>query len=109
MTRCRFVCISGAVCSFATRRREDTGLTLFETVPGLARNVETHDVLAAIGPRPTFVVSGTQDKYARDADQVVAQVGGDFITHLRVDRGHAFDAERFDAIVQWLVTCATSA
>ncbi len=101
--RCRFACISGAVCSFGTRRREGTGITLFEAVPGLARDVETHDVLAAIGPRPTLVVSGTQDKYSRDADQVVARVGGDFVTELRVDRGHALDQERFDAIVEWLV------
>lgn len=101
--RCRFACISGAVCTFATRRREDTGFTLFETVPGLAREIDTHDLLAAIGPRPTFVVSGTEDKYSRDADDVVAKVGGDFITELRVTRGHALDQERFDAIVAWLV------
>ena len=43
------------------------------------------------------------DKYSRDADQVVARVGGDFITELRVDGGHALDKERFDAIVEWIV------
>lgn len=101
--RCRFVCISGAVCSFETRRREGTGITLFETVPGLARLIDTHDVLSAIGPRPTMVVSGTEDKYSRDADQVVAKVAGDFITELRVERGHALDQERFDAIIEWIV------
>lgn len=102
-TRCRFACVSGAVCSFETRRREGTGITLFETVPGLARQIDTHDVLSAIGPRPTMVVSGTEDKYSRDANQVVAKVGGDFITELRVDRGHALDQERFDAIIEWIV------
>lgn len=101
--RCRFACVSGAVCSFETRRRENTGITLFEAVPGLARQIDTHDVLSAIGPRPTLVVSGTQDKYSRDADQVVAKVAGAFITELRVDRGHALDQERFDAIVEWIV------
>lgn len=101
--RCRFACISGAVCSFETRRREGTGITLFETVPGLARQFDTHDVLSAIGPRPTMVVSGTQDKYSRDADQVVAKVTGNFITELRVNRGHALDQERFDAILEWVV------
>lgn len=101
--RCQFACISGAVCSFETRRRENTGITLFEAVPGLARLIETHDVLSAIGPRPTMVVSGTKDKYSRDADQVVAKVAGNFITELRVDREHALDQERFDAIVEWIV------
>ena len=107
-TRCRFACISGAVCSFGTRRREGTGVTLFEAVPGLARQIDTHNILSAIGPRPTMVVSGTQDKYSRDADQVVAKVAGDFITELRVDRGHALDQERFDAIVEWIVERVSS-
>lgn len=105
--RCRWACISGAVCSFETRRREGTGITLFEAVPGLAQWIDTHDLLSAIGPRPTMVVSGTKDKYSRDADQVVAKVAGDFITELRVDREHALDQERFDAIVAWLVARAS--
>ena len=106
--RCRFACISGAVCSLATRRREGTGITLFEAVPGLARQFDTHDVLSANGPRPTMVVSGTEDKYSRDADQVVSRVTGEFITEFRVDRGHALDQERFDVIVQWIVDRVSS-
>ena len=105
--RCRFACISGAVCSFETRRREGTGITLFETVPGLARQVDTHDVLSAIAPRPTMVVSGTDDKYSRDADQVVAKAAGEAITEFRVDRGHALDRERFDVIVEWIADRAS--
>ncbi|MDR7191549.1 hypothetical protein [Luteimonas terrae] len=72
-------------------------------MPGLAQLIDTHDVLSAIGPRPTLVVSGTEDKYSRDADQVVAKVAGDFITELRVERGHALDQEGFDAMVEWIV------
>ena len=104
--RCAFACISGAVCSFQTRLREGTGILLFETVPGLAQQLGHHDLLSAIGPRPALVVSGTQDKYSRDADAVVARVAGDFITALRVDRGHALDPERFDAVVDWIVAQA---
>lgn len=105
--RCRFACISGAVCSIETRRRAGTGFTLFEAVPGLARLLDTHDLLGAIGPRPVMVVSGTQDKYSRDADQVVAKVAGDFITALRVERGHALDQAGLDAIVDWVVDRAS--
>ena len=101
--RCAFACISGAVCSFETRLREGTGILLFETVPGLARQLGHHDLLAAIGPRPAMVVSGTQDKYSRDADEVVGKVAGNFITELRVERGHALEQERFDAMVEWIV------
>ena len=100
--RARFACVSGALCSFATRRREGTGILMFETVPNLTRDLDTPDILAAISPRPVFVVSGTEDKYSRDADQIVAKVGGDFITALRVERGHALDEERFAAIVEWI-------
>lgn len=106
--RCRFACISGAVCSFERRLREGTGITLFETVPDLARQIEAQDLLSAIGPRPTMVVSGSGDKYSRDADEVVAKVVGSFITELRVDRGHALDQERFDAIVHWIVDRVSS-
>ena len=102
-TRCQFACISGAVCSIETRRKAGTGFTLFEAVPGLARMLDTHDVLAAIGPRPVMVVSGTEDKYSRDADEVVAKVAGGYITQLRVHLGHALDQDRFDAIVEWVV------
>lgn len=100
--RCRFACVSGAVCSFETRRREGTGILLFEVVPGLALQLDTHDLLAAIGPRPMLIVSGGGDKYSRDADQVAAKVPGDFITEFRVNGGHALDQERFDAIVEWI-------
>jgi hypothetical protein len=51
-----------------------------------------------------MVVSGTQDEYSRDADQVVGT------RHRRlhhraqkVGREHALDQERFDAIVEWIV------
>jgi len=50
-----------------------------------------------------LIVSGTDDKYSRDADQVAAKVAGDFITKLRVNGGHALDQERFDSIVEWIV------
>ena len=65
--RCRFACISGAVCSFGTRRREETGITLFEAVPGLAQMIDTHDVLAAIGPRPARCTQSPAARSTRSA------------------------------------------
>ena len=66
--RCSFACVSGAVCSLETRRREGTGITMFEVVPGLARQLGTHDLLSSIRPRPMLIVSGTDDKYSRDVE-----------------------------------------
>lgn len=53
--------------------------------------------------RATLVVSGTEDKYSRDTGQLVAKVARDFITELRVERGHALENDRFDAIAEWIV------
>ena len=100
--RCAFACISGALCSFETRRREGTGINMFEVVPGLANQLEAHDLLAAIAPRLMLIVSATDDPYSRDADQVVARLPTAPITQVRVNGGHALDQERFDAIVAWV-------
>jgi hypothetical protein len=76
---------------------------VFEVVPGLATQLESHDLLAAISSRPTLVVSGTGDPYSRDADRVVAGVAASAIFELRVEGGHALDQGRFDGIVDWIV------
>ena len=73
------------------------------------------DVLAAIAPRPFFAVSATADKYSADADELVGlaltafdAVGArEALSHLRVEGGHALDARRFDAIVEWLAASAS--
>ncbi len=99
--RCRFACISGALCSLAARQAQGTGIGMFELVPGLASRMDAHDLLQAITPRPTFIVSATQDPYSADAVEVVARVQSDRIATLRVEGTHALDQPRFDAIVTW--------
>ena len=64
--------------------------------------VRAKHLLAAIAPRPTLVVSATDDPYARDADRVVARVPSTAITEVRVDGPHALDQTRFDAILDWV-------
>jgi len=100
--RCGFACVSGALCSLETRRREGTGVNMFEVVPGLAARADHADLLAAITPRPVLVVSATDDPYSKDADAVVAQAPGAAITEIRVEGGHALDPERFETIVEWI-------
>lgn len=101
--RVAWAVVSGAVSSFAERMERGTGINMFEVEPGLRGVLETADLVAAIGPRPLFVVSGTEDPYAVDADRVVegAQPNG-HVTSLRVPGGHALDAGRHDAIVEWV-------
>ncbi|GAB5536879.1 MAG: hypothetical protein Rubg2KO_31280 [Rubricoccaceae bacterium] len=104
--RCRFACISGALCSLEARMRRGTGINLFELVPGIASWLTYSDLLQAIAPRPTFVVSATQDRYAQDADEVVARAGVHTVTELRVQGDHALDPPRHNAIVDWLAAHA---
>ena len=106
-TRCRFACISGALCSFEARMRTGTGINLFELVPGIASWLTYPDLLRAIAPRPAFVVSATHDRYAQDADEIVASVGLASVTELRIEGEHALDPPRHDAIVDWLVAQAS--
>jgi dienelactone hydrolase len=106
--RCRFAGVSGAVCSFQGRLRRGTGLNMFELVPGIARSLEVHDLLRAIGPRPSLVVSATEDPYSVDADEVVERAASEHVTHLRAQGGHALDQARFDAILEWLTRQAAS-
>ena len=101
--RCRFACISGALASLAERRRRGIGINVFEVVPGLATLLEVDDLLRAITPRPTFIVSGTEDPYAADADAIVGRVASDAVRSLRVQGKHELDPERFQAIVDWVV------
>ncbi|GAB5519610.1 MAG: hypothetical protein RhofKO_18610 [Rhodothermales bacterium] len=100
--RVAFACSSGAVCSFEVRREAGTGINMFEVVPGLGNQIETHDLLTAIATRPMLVVSATEDPYAQDADHVLARVAHPSLEHLRVDGPHALDPARYDAIVTWV-------
>jgi hypothetical protein len=60
-------------------------------------------------PRRLLVVSAEDDKYSRDADQVVREAAGAYaaagaataLEHRRYEGGHALTRERFDHIVAW--------
>ena len=105
--RCRFACISGALCSLEARMRAGTGINLFELVPGLATLLSYSDLLRAIAPRPTFIVSASRDRYAQDADEIVAAAALASVTELRVEGEHELDPIRHEAIVDWLATHAS--
>ena len=100
--RCRFACLSGSVASIEARRGAGTGINMFEVVPELARHQETHDLLSAIAPRPTLMVSATDDPYATDADRVAARTHHPALAECRVRGGHALDPDRFDVILDWV-------
>ncbi len=113
--RVRFGCASGALGLYRKKMANGTGIEMAEVIPGFAAQFDMEHVLAAIAPRPFFAVSAMADKYSADADELVELALPAFeavgargaLSHLRVEGGHALDARRFDAIVQWLTAAAS--
>ncbi len=101
--RSAFVGVSGALASLRERQRRGTGINMFEVVPGLAEELDAHDLVRAISPRPLLVVSATEDPYSVDADRITDQASGDGVTAIRVEGPHALGRDRFDAIIEWLL------
>ena len=98
----------GCVVSFRHRIEHRTGFGMIELVPGIAKMIETVDLVRAIAPRPLLVVSASRDKYSADSGEIVAAARpswgsrSDALVHLAVEGEHALDEARFDAIVEWV-------
>jgi dienelactone hydrolase len=113
--RVGFGCASGAVASYRRKVSDGTGIEMAEVIPAFTTRFDVEHVLAAIAPRRFLVVSGTDDKYSADADEVVelarpafrARNAPDALSHIRVVGGHALEAQRSEAIVDWLVRVGT--
>lgn len=107
--RLRFGCASGALASYRRKMADGTGIEMAEVIPGFTTRFDLEHVLAAVAPRRFLIVSGTEDKYAADADQVVDLARPAFrstpqaLAHIQVDGGHALEAERFESIINWMV------
>lgn len=107
--RVRFACASGVLASYRRKIADGTGIELAEVIPGFSSRFDLEHVLAAIAPRRLLVVSGTEDKYAADADDLINLARPAFqsaprsLTHRRSVGGHALDHERFQSIVTWMV------
>ena len=84
---------------FILSRMIDTALILRKM---LSAQLESHDILRAISPRPTLVVSATDDRYSKDADEVVRRARAEAVIEFRVEGDHAMDDQRFRTIMDWL-------
>jgi dienelactone hydrolase len=110
--RIRFACASGALASYRRKMADGTGIEMAEVIPGFSTRFDLEHVLAAIAPRRFLIVSGTEDKYTADAEELIDLARPAFrsalqsLDHLRVEGGHALDPERFESIVNWMVEAA---
>lgn len=109
--RPKFACSSGAVCSYRDKIRSGTGIEMAEVLPGALNLFEIDDLLRLVAPRQILVVSATDDKYSRDADEIVLRARDvfsacgkpDSLQHFRYEGDHALTSERCEAIIAWLV------
>ncbi|HUP57316.1 MAG TPA: alpha/beta fold hydrolase [Bdellovibrionota bacterium] len=108
-SRVSFACASGAVCSYEDKFERSTGLEMALVIPGIHPRFDFPRILASISPREILVVSAEEDRYSRDADQVVRSAMEQFrkdgsekaLKHRRFPGAHALTRERFDHIVEW--------
>ena len=107
--RVRFGCASGALASYRRKMADGTGIEMAEVIPGFTTRFDLEHVVAAIAPRRFLVVSGTEDKHAADAGELVDLALSAFrsapgaLAYVRVGGGHALDAQRFDSIITWMI------
>ncbi len=109
--RIAFAVSSGAACSYRYKLRHGVGLELALVIPGFSACFDLDDLMRCVAPRNLFVVSSEGDPYAADADDLVTRAepafqlvgAADHLRHLRTTGPHALDAERFDAIVDWVI------
>lgn len=109
--RISFACSSGAACTYQHKFRHGTGLEMALVIPGFAERFDLPDLVRCIAPRELLLVSATEDKYSKDADQIVengkdvyqALEARSALCHKRYEGGHPLTEERFQFIVQWLV------
>ena len=109
--RISFACASGSTCSYKNRMENSVGIELASVVPKFCEKHEVSDLLACFAPRKMLIVSADDDKYSRDAEDVVseakkkcAQLGvEENISHIRYSGKHALTQERFDMIVNWVL------
>lgn len=114
--RLSFACASGSACSYRNRMAHGVGIELASVIPNFYKKYDIGDLLACGAPRKLLIVSAEEDKYSRDAAEMVAIAkrayaalnAEDNITHIRYPGGHPLTRERFDAIIKWLISAADS-
>jgi dienelactone hydrolase len=109
--RLGFACASGAACTYATKMRQGTGIEMAEVIPGFTQRYDVQDLVRCLAPRPTLLVSTTDDPYSHDAADIAQTARETFaalgaahrLTHKQYGGGHALTRERFEDIIAWCI------
>jgi dienelactone hydrolase len=111
--RIHFACSSGAACTYQYKMTHQLGIEMAEVIPGFATRYDISDLVTCFAPRRVLLVSATGDRLSQDAGNIVrtaqetcAAIGMvEQIEHQRYEGDHSLTQERFDDIVNWLVSC----
>lgn len=108
--RVKFVCASGAACSYKNKIQNETGIEMSLVIPGILKQFDIPDIVKSISSRNTLLVSATNDIYSKDAYNIANKVHEelkklneiDKLEHIQYDGNHALTAERFEFILDWI-------
>ncbi|WP_105619658.1 alpha/beta hydrolase family protein [Vallitalea okinawensis] len=111
-SRIKFGCSSGAAASFKNRIQNGTGIEMASTIPGFNQDYDIDDLVKCFAPRNLLLVSATNDKYSKDSENIYDKAikeyekmgATDALVHKRFEGEHRLDKERFEVIVDWIIS-----
>ena len=112
--RIAFSCASGSACTYENRMLNYVGIEMASVIPNFHSKYDIFDLVSCIAPRRLLIVSAEDDKYSRDATYIVEKASPAYaelnainhLYHKRYQGGHGLTKERFDFIIDWLISNA---
>lgn len=110
--RIAFSCASGSACTYENRMANYVGIEMASVIPNFHSKYDIYDLVSCIAPRRLLIVSAEDDKYSKDATEIVEKVSPAYadlhalnnLYHKRYHGGHGLTRERFDYIIEWLTS-----
>lgn len=108
--RITFSCASGSACTYKNRMSNGVGIEMASVIPGFVQKFDIDDLVTCIAPRHLFIVSSDDDKYSKDAPDIVENVSPIYmeynalsnLQHKRYQGGHALTEKKFHDIIEWI-------
>ncbi len=108
--RIKYVCASGAACSYRNKIENGTGLEMSLVIPGILNNMDLPDLIESLNTKDVLLVSAEDDIYSKDAKSIVHSLQKKYEENGRENNleliefqgGHQLTKERYDSIIEWI-------
>ena len=80
--RISFSCASGSACTYKNRMLNGVGIEMASVIPGFIQKYDIDDLVSCIAPRNLLIVSSDDDKYSKDAPDIVEKVTPEAVKNL---------------------------